>query len=79
MNPKRPLTSTVATKILWRRFVVLMVILITLAAGVIGLQVYISTQKHGANNKQEKTSVDKDRINAKENLMPGTTDLRTTD
>jgi len=79
MNPKRGLTSTVATKILWRRFVVLMVILITLAAGVIGLQVYISTQKHGANNKQEKTSVDKDQINAKENLMPETTDLRTTD
>jgi hypothetical protein len=54
-----------------------MVILITLAAGVIGLQVYISTQKHGANNTQEKS--DNDRVNAKDNLMPGTTDLRTTD
>lgn len=52
MNPKRGLKSPVATKLLWRRFIILMITLLALAVGLIGLQVYIATQRHNDNEQK---------------------------
>ncbi|MGQ9504005.1 MAG: MFS transporter [Thermogutta sp.] len=54
MNPKRGLKSTAAAKSLWRRFIVLMILLVTLAVGLIGLQVYIATQRANSNDRKAK-------------------------
>ncbi|HOP78174.1 MAG TPA: MFS transporter, partial [Thermogutta sp.] len=45
MNPMRRLNTSVSTRRLWGRFAVLMAILVILAVGLIGLQIYMTMQK----------------------------------
>lgn len=45
MNPTRRLVATVSTGKLWKRFATMMAILVTLAVGLIGFQIYVTTQK----------------------------------